>query len=157
MKKTKGIVLPITIALAIGVISITALAASNYSSPPEAVAGLTGTRIEDVIAKKVETGATYGSIAADAGKLEEFQEEMVELKKVVLDKKVENGTMTQERADEVLARIEERRENCDGTGSGNIGQSKGAGFGQGNAMRNGQGKGLRNGQGKNCTATSVTP
>lgn len=169
MKKTKRIVLPIAVVLAIGAISFTAFAASSYSSPAEVAAALTGKSVEEVTAQKSEDGSTYGAIADEAGKLEEFQDEMLQVKKDILDEKVAAGTITQERADEILAAIEENIADCDGTGSGRTGEGMGAGFGfgkgNGQGMGNGQGggQGMRNGQGGSgncggCTAaTTVNP
>lgn len=129
MKKT---VLSIAAVLIVGAMSLTAYAASEYKSPAEAAAGVTGTTVEAVTATRQETGITYGEIAADAGKLEEFKKEVTEIKKDILNEKVANGTLTQEKADEISKAIEENAANCDGTGSGGIGKQFGAGFGMGN-------------------------
>ncbi|MHB1454011.1 MAG: DUF2680 domain-containing protein [Saccharofermentanales bacterium] len=169
MTKAKKMAIPVVLALAIGAISFTAFAASSYSSPAEVAAALTGKSVDEVTAQKSEDGTTYGSIADEAGKLEEFKTEMVALKKDILDEKVAAGTMTQERADEILAAIELNMANCDGTGSGRTGEGMGAGFGfgkgNGQGMRNGQGngQGMRNGQGGGmgncggCTAATPNP
>ncbi len=170
MKKSKRFVLPLIVVLALSVISITAFAASAYSSPAEAVAALTGRSVEDVTAQKIETGSTYGSIAADAGKLEEFKASMLERKKEILDARVAAGTLTQERADEILAAMEENMADCDGTGAGRGGAGAGAGagfgFGKGDGScggscggsygggRGGQGYGAGNGGGRgSCGGT----
>jgi hypothetical protein len=92
-----------------------------------------------VTAERSESGKTYGTIAAEAGKLADFKTRMLEAKKAALKEKVTAGTMTQERANAVIAAMEQNQANCDGTGSGRIGQSMGAGFGGG--MGNGQGRG----------------
>lgn len=61
---------------------------------------------------------------------EEYQERMLELKKEQLDVRVEYGIITQEEADEILADMELRQEDCTGIGtgfgcgSGNIGQGR---------------------------------
>jgi len=132
------------IVLAVSAISFTAFAASTYNTPAQAVAGLTGKTEESVIAQKAETGETYGTIASEAGKLEEFKNEMLEIKKDTLAERVAAGTMTQAQADEVLANLTENQATCDGTGSERIGQKSGAGFG----MMNGQGQGGGMGQGR---------
>lgn len=147
MTKAKKLAIPVVLALAIGAISFTAFAASSYGSPAEIAAALTGRSVDEVTAQKSEDGTTYGSIADEAGKLEEFKAEMIGLKKDILDEKVAAGTMTQERADEILAAIEENMANCDGTGSGRTGQGMGAGFGKGNGQGRGQGNGQGCGQG----------
>ncbi len=148
MKKFKVLTTLGIVVLAVSVISITAFAASAYKTPAQAVAGLTGKTEESVIAQKVETGKTYGTLASEAGKLEEFKDEMLEIREDALAAKVEAGTMTQEKADEILAAIKENQANCDGTGSKRIGQKAGAGFGSMNGQGQGQGQGKGNGQGQ---------
>ncbi|NCA79964.1 MAG: DUF2680 domain-containing protein [Sphingobacteriia bacterium] len=128
-------------ALIIGATSITAFAVSNYSTPAEAAAGVTGKSVQSVIDERSQTGKTYGTIANDAGKLAEFKAEILAIKKDALAKKVAAGTMTQERADEIIAALEANQANCDGTGSARIGQKMGAGFGGMNGNGNGQGRG----------------
>lgn len=133
--------------LTIGAISLTSLAASNYNTPAEAVAGLTGKTVEDVT-KEREAGKNYGTIADEAGKLEEFKVEMLEIKKDALNERVEAGTITQEEADEIIANIEENSALCDGTGSAGIGSGNCLGNGQGNGQGTGQGNRQGNGQGR---------
>lgn len=134
-----------TMILTVGVLSITAFAASNYNTPAEAVAGLTGKTVESVIKEKTETGKAYGTIADEAGKLTAFKAEMIAIKKDALAEKVAAGIMTQEKADEILAAIEENQANCDGTGTKKIGQMLGAGFGGMNGECRGNGQGKRQG------------
>lgn len=153
MTKFKKIAVIGGILLAVGATSLTAFAASAYSTPAEAAAGLTGKSVESVIAERAETGKSYGTIASESGKLEEFKSEMLQIKKDALAEKVAAGTLTQEKADAIIAAIEERQSNCDGTGSAGIGRMMGAGFGKGNGS--GQGRcqgGAGIGQG-NCGGT----
>ena len=131
MKKMRKFVMAGAMILTIGAASATTFAASSYDTPAEALAGLTGKSVEDVTAERYETGKTYGTMANDAGKLEDFQTEMLQIKKDILAQRVKDGTMTQERADEILAAIEENQANCDGTGQARLGRGSGAGFGQG--------------------------
>lgn len=146
MTNLKKYVILGTVILTIGATSLTAFAAANYNTPAEAVAGLTGNAVEDIIADKNENGKTYGEIANDAGQLEEFKDEMLAIKKQVLDEKVADGIMTQAEADAIILAIEENLANCDGTGSGK-GQMMGSGFGgmMGQGRGQGQGRGLGNG------------
>ncbi|WP_206458139.1 DUF2680 domain-containing protein [Anaerovorax sp. IOR16] len=148
MKRTKIALTVGMMVLALGATSLTAFAASNYKTPAEAVAALTGKTVESVVSEKTANNVTYGSIAKDAGKLEEFKQEQLQMKKDILEKRVADGTMTQERAEEIIAAIEENQLNCDGTGNAKIGQRMGAGFGSMNGNGQGQGNGPRNGQGK---------
>lgn len=134
--------------------AVTAFAASQYATPAEAVAGLTGREVQSVIDERTETGKSYGTIANEAGILDEFKPEMLETKKNKLAARVEAGRMTQEQADAILAKIETNQANCDGTGTGHrmngTGSGTGAKFGQGSSQGHGQsgrgmGNGLRNG------------
>lgn len=152
--------------LTIGATSVPTFAASIYKTPAEAVAGITGKSIESVTAEKSETGKSYGEIAKEAGKLEEFKAENLEIKKDNLNAKVAEGKITQEKADEIIATITERQANCDGTNPGKIGKANGAGFGTNEkAIGKGMGKGKMNGLGKgqkngmesgNETTSSIT-
>ncbi len=141
MTKMKKLLTLGTMALLVGATSITAFAASNYNTPAEAVAGLTGRTVESLIAERSEMGQTYGAIANAAGKLQEFKTEILQVKTNVLTSKVETGTMTQEQADEIIAVLEANMENCNGSGSARIGQALNAGFGKtnGNGLGKGQG------------------
>lgn len=136
MKKFKKISAFGLMIVVIGAMGMTALAA--YSTPAEITAGLTGKTVDSVIDERAN-GKPYGAIANEAGKLEEFKEKILETKKALLAERVAEGTMTQERADEIIAALEERQANCDGTGGGRIGQRMRAGFGRGGS--NGQGRG----------------
>lgn len=138
---------------AVGTMSISALAASSYTTPAEAVAGLTGKTVESVMQERSESGKTYGTIANDAGKLPEFKSELLEMKKTALDEQVAAGTMTRERANEIIAEVEQNQANCDGTGSGNKGLQMGKNFG-GN-RGSGQGRGQGRGQGS-CGFSCLT-
>jgi len=133
--------------LAIVATTFTAFAATNYSTPAEAVAGLTGKTVEDIIAVKNETGKTYGTIAYEAGKSEEFKDELLSIKKQILDERVAAGTITQEKANEIITAIEENQVNCDGIGSERNGKMMGAGFGGMMGQGSGRGQGRGNGQG----------
>lgn len=160
MKKLKKIATIGFMVLAISAVSVTAFAASKYNTPAEAVAGLTGRTVESVTEERVESDKTYGSIASEADKLDEFKAEMLQMKKDKLAAQVAAGNITQERADEIIAAIEENLENCDGTGSGRIGRNMGAMFGskgegqgngganRGNGMGRGQGRGMGQGRGQ---------
>ncbi len=130
--------------------------AADYQTPASIVASLIGKTVTDVIQERFNTGKTYGTIAAEAGKLEEFKNEMLDNKEKILNDKVENNLISQEQADEILDTIKERQAVCDGTGFGQgngtgngsgrrngVGRGQGSGFG--NGVGRGQGAGLRNG------------
>lgn len=145
MKTMKKFVITGVAVLTLAVGSLTAFAASQYSTPAEAIAGLTGREVQSVIDERTQTGKTYGTVANEAGVLDEFKEEMLEIQKDTLAARVAAGTMTQEQADAIITRIEANQVNCDGTGAGcgwnGTGYGTGAGFGQGNDQINGQGRG----------------
>lgn len=150
MTKLKKMVIIGSTILAIGATSITAFAASPYTTPAEVVAALTGKTTESIIAERAATNKTYGTIANEAGKLDEFKTEVLQIKKDRLAQSVANGNITQERADAIITAIEQNQVNCDGTGSARIGQGMGAGFGmngQGNGQGRGQGRGMGRGMG----------
>lgn len=144
MKKYKGLLVFGAVVLALALTSLTAFAASEYKTPAELVAGITGRTKESVIEERTDTGKTFGAMAAEAGKLEEFRAEVLEAKKARLAQQVAEGKITQERADIILERLESNQANCDGTGNGQIGRKMGAKFG---SHGKGSGNGLGMGQG----------
>lgn len=129
MKNLKKLAVTGAVLAAIAATSVTAFAANGYGSPAEIVAGLTGRSVESVAAERAQSGNTYGAIAQQAGSLEEFKAQMLELKKEALSKRVAAGTMTQERADSILTAMEENQANCDGTCTGGTCEGLGGGFG----------------------------
>ncbi len=148
MKRKKLVTALGIIVLAVSAISFTAFAASAYETPAQAVAGLTGRTEASVIAERTETKVSYGTIANEAGKLEEFKDEMQEIRKDALAERVTAGTLTQEQADEILAAMEANQAACDGTGSARIGQKAGAGLGKMNGQGQGSGMGRGTGMGR---------
>ena len=114
---------------------------------------MTGRSVESVVAEKSENGTTYGSMASShAGVLEEFKAQMLEMKKENLSAQVAAGDMTQEKADEFIAALEENMADCDGTDGAQIGKALGARLGSngsefGNCGEN-CGAGIGEGQGR---------
>ncbi len=105
-----------TAVLMLGVSSVAVYGASAYKSVPEMVAGITGRTLESVVDERVQTGKSYATIAADAGKTDEYIEGATQIRKDVLDARVAAGLMTQEEADALIAA-------CDGTGTCTAGTS----------------------------------
>lgn len=138
-----------TMVFAIGATSTTAFAAANYKTPAETVAGITGRSVQSVITERSETGKTYGTIAAEAGKLDDYKEESLEMKKNNLNAQVAAGTITKEKADTIIKAIEENQVVCDGAGVAKIGQNLGARF---NAKGKGQGRGCN---GAGCSGMGI--
>ncbi|WMI79916.1 hypothetical protein [Anaerotignum sp. MB30-C6] len=152
MKKWKKSTAIGLMVMAISATGVTAFGATQYGTPAEVVAAITGRTVESVVTERNETGKTYGTIASDEGKLEEFKTEILEVKKENLAAQVAEGRITQEKADAILASLEENQADCDGTGSARIGRTNEAKFGSnGGGMGNGGGKGQGGfGRGNSC-------
>lgn len=97
-------------------IASTTVFAAEYATPAEAVAGLTGRTVESIVSERRDTGKTFGTIAAEAGKLEEFQQSMIAIKTVQVENKVANGQITQQQADGLVQNIQQNQIVCDGSG-----------------------------------------
>lgn len=151
MKNMKKLVTLGAVVLAMGATSLTAFAASDYSTPAELLAAITGRSVESLVEERQEEDKTYGTIASEAGKLDEFKSGILEIKKDNLAEQVAEGRITQEKADDIIEKIEENQENCDGSGGGQLGRDLGAKFGSnGQGLGNGgenRGQGLGRGQG----------
>lgn len=129
MKSKKKFIAISTASIIILATSITALGATGYTAPADILAKITGRTTESIIDEKNETGKTYGEIAVEADKLDEFKLENLEAKKDALYTQVENGTITQEKADAIIEQLENNQANCDGTQAYSIGRMTGAKFG----------------------------
>lgn len=147
MNNLKKIITIGTVVLTLGATTITAFAVSNYKTPADAVADLTGKTVESVIAEKAKTNKTYGTMAKEADKLDEFKEAVLEMKKAILTQQVAAGIITQEKADEVIKALEDNQELCVGTSTAKIAKNNDIKF-RFNGMGNGKGNGLRNGNGQ---------
>lgn len=132
----------------VGILGVagTALAADEFKTPADMVAGLTGQTVEAVIEERA-SGETFGTIANEAGVLDSFKQEMLVQKEAVLKQRVAEGAMTQAEADSVLSQIQENQLTCDGTGSAKIGRANGVGFGNGMMQGKGYGGGMGHGAG----------
>ncbi|MDQ2087173.1 hypothetical protein RBH29_12120 [Herbivorax sp. ANBcel31] len=111
--------------------------ASEYKRPVEIASEVTGDSTEDLRNIRVEEERTYGNIAEDYGKLDEFRTIMLEQKKALLDEKVESGDITQDQADEIHESF------CSDVGQMNFGKDFSLGFGKG-LHKNEAGEGKRN-------------
>lgn len=118
------------------------IADSTIKTPAQIYSDLTGKTVEQAYTERQEYGESYGQLAQEAGKYEEFKSQMMENKKATLEERVQSGQMTQEQADALM----ERMENCEGESQG-LGKAARAGFGQGSMQGKGNGQGLRNGNG----------
>lgn len=150
MKNFKKLVAAATI---IGIIGVAGIAGASYATGSTTPAGilstLTGKSLEQVTAERA-AGKTYGTIASEAGKLDEFKAENLEQRKVILDQRVKDGYLTQAQADAAYDTMKANQATCDGTGSARMGQINGSGSGSGQGM--GMGAGQRNGGGRGMNA-----
>ncbi len=150
MKHLKSKVILFTAISVLSMSSTLTVSAAGRHTPADIVAGLTGRAVASVIEERFETGKTFGTIAAEAGKLDEFKSEMLNTKEEILNEDVENGVISQEEADEILNAVKERQAVCDGTGNGDgsgCGYGNGCGYGYGNGSGNGFGCGYGSGNG----------
>jgi len=133
----------------VGILGTSSFIFASANKPPvDVLSGLTGTPVE-TLEKQRAAGKTYGSIAADANKLEEFKSEVLKQKKARLNQRVKDGLMTQEEADSIYNSIKNNQKDCDGAGSGRSDKGRGMGFGngKGNGQGQGRGQGLGGGRG----------
>ncbi len=144
----------LVVAIVVGLIGATGAAyAAVAKTPAEITAELTGKTVSELYQERSE-GKTYGAIANEDGKLEEFKAQMLEQNKIILEQRVSEGSLTQEQADNIYNTIQSRQANCAGDGIGTrgncgLGLSKGNGLGMGNGNYNGSGngQGMKNGAG----------
>lgn len=141
MKKVLSLMLVAGLVLSVGIVSF----AGSLSTPAEIYGNLTGKTVDEAYELSGDD-KTFGELAQEAGVYDKFKASFLESKKKIIADKVENGELTQEKADEIVKLIET---NCDGTGSQRLGQKYGIGFGNGagNGQGRGQGRGLGRGRG----------
>jgi len=147
MKKTT--IALISVVALLSLVLTTAAFAATYANPGEIVSALTGKTLAEVYTERSE-GKTYGQIAEDNGQLEQFQDEMLEYKKGIIDERIESGVISEEDGEALKKSIEERTNLCTGTPGANqgcIGQGFGGGMGFGKGQGQGQGQGRGMGQG----------
>jgi len=114
--------------------------ASTFSSPAEGYAHLTGISVEEARLEKGDK--TFGQMAEEKGVLDEFRTNMIELKKERLAELVEKGTITQEKADELLAQMTEACTLEPGSRKGLM-KELGLRFGEGKGNGSGNGMGRK--------------
>ena len=139
-------VVALVLGLSIGLVSL-AFADTVLKSPAQIYSDLTDKTVAEAYELRAETEKTYGELAKDAGVYEQFQAQSLEQKKAMIEERVQEGTLTRERANEMIDQLED----CDGTmqrigqGSGmRFGQGSGGGFGNGSK----DGSGFGGGQGR---------
>lgn len=143
-KKTIVLLILITVSLLLTTVAF----AATYANPGELVSGLTGKTQAEVYAERSE-GKTFGKIAEENGKLDEFRNEMLEYKKSIIDERIEAGAISEEDGEALKKAMEERTALCSGTPGNNqgcLGQQFGGGMGFGKGQGRGQGRGMGQGQ-----------
>lgn len=136
-----------------------AMAAVPSTNAAEIVAELTGRDVDSIIDERINDGKAYGTIADEAGVLEQFKNRVMELRQEAIAARVAAGTMTQEQANYRLQLLEQRRDLCDGTAGGYMAAQRGTGLGLGvcdgagvsNGVGGGNGAGTGTGGGFGAT------
>ena len=105
------------------------VSAACYRTPLGACAGVTG-ESASYIAQQRYAGAAYGSLAQEAGKLDDYHEAILEMQKERFSQLVREGRLPQEQADEMLKIMEEQQYLCEGIGDC-LGAEGGCGYGYG--------------------------
>lgn len=158
MKNIKKVVAMVVSVCVIGVAGM--VYAAEIKTPADIAASLTGKSVTDINKERTE-GKTYGTIANEAGKLEDFKAQMLEQRKALLDHKVKDGQITQQQADDIYNAIKNNQATCDGTGNAQLGKRNGMGCGNGQGVGRGRGQcmmgrgcGLGN-NGGNCSGVEA--
>ncbi len=94
------------------VVGITTVSALTYQSRAEKLAELTNQSVHDIIHDLYENNKTCRDIASENGVLEEYRDYNYEVKKNIIQEKVDNGYLTKEEGAEILQQIEEHHINC---------------------------------------------
>lgn len=129
-------------------VGATGVLAATFSSPAEIYAGLKGITVEDAYTARA-AGSTFGQLADQAGVLDQFQSQMLENRKALIQDRVTNGTLTQAQADAMIQTLEQNMALCDGTGM--YGQGMRGAMGQG--MKGAMGQGMRGSMGQGMRGT----
>lgn len=144
MKKKTILIVGLLLVASIGTV---AFATDGYTNPSEIFSGLAGITVDDAHELRMD-GKTYGELAEEQGFLEEFEKLNLENRIALINLRVEEGTITQEKADEIITILENH--DCDELGEARIGIAFGMKFGNGSGegFGDGLGEGLKRGQGQ---------
>ena len=115
MKITSKLLTSLLAVMTLTTAPISVLAQGN--NPAEITKEVTGQSAEEIYTRR-QQGVTYGTIAKEAGKLVEFQNQKLELAKNNLQNKVNQGQMTQEQANQMIDNMKQNQANCDQSGTG---------------------------------------
>ncbi len=147
MKNFKKFAIMIAVVFSLATVSVSVFAKGS-DEVAASLAKVTNKTVEEVVALKNKNNNSYGELAKEAGKLEEFKLERTKLFKERLAEKVGNEKITQEKADEIIEKRSQNMESCDGSGTGeglklnlnnqakeNKGDGQGQGQGQGQRLQ----------------------
>ena len=84
MKHVKRNLLLFTAVAALSMAPAATAMAAEYQTPADTAAEVTGRSVEDVARERFETGKTYGAIAAEDGRLDEFKARRLDMQEAVL-------------------------------------------------------------------------
>jgi len=137
--KTGKRVLATIVAAGILTLGVSAFAAEAMT-PAKVAASVTEKSLEFVQAERAK-GKTYGTVAKEFNKLEEFKSLSLAQKKIILQQQVTAGTITQDQANATIKTLEDAQAACNGTATGTarIGRTDGIGFGSGSGLKDGTG------------------
>ncbi len=146
----KKLLTPLLIVTVLLVAATSVWASTTVKTPAEIFASLTGKTVEEAYSQRAEEDKSFGQLAIEAEKFDAFTAEMLESKKALIQQRVDEGTLTQDEAEAFIAAMEDRLENCDGTGNGDrLGQGYGMGFGRrGGGFGSGGSRGYGRGAGR---------
>lgn len=116
--KIKNIIVASLLAIGIGVTTLTVYAQAKYETPREALSAITGKTIDEIHTLRFEEGMNHADLFETDAQYEEFKSEVLEQRKDRIDERVEDGRLTQERANEIKNQMNEDTEMFDGRGFG---------------------------------------
>lgn len=142
MKKLLTITLIGVLALSMGAIAF----ADGFDNPAEVYSNLTEKTLDEAYELRSD-GKTYGELAKEAGKLDEFRKANLENKISIINERVDEGLLTQKEADEIIETMKDM--DCTTLGENRFNQKYNLGFGQGNGQgfKRGNGQGFKRGRG----------
>ncbi len=97
-------------------VMVMAFGATSYASvsqrPIDVVAKLTGLSVDEV--QELRNFSRFSEIVTEAGVLEAFKTEMLDVRRAMVNHGLTNGRLTQEQADKIMDAFLSKIDNCDG-------------------------------------------
>ena len=141
MKRT---IVTLLIATVLTLLMATAAFAA-YSSPVEILTDLTGKTSEEIVAER-RSGQTFGQVAEVNQVLDQFKGKMFAYKQAVIEQRVSEGKITEEKATAVKELMGARMAECQGSPTGEREKLE-LKFGGGLGFNKGETPGARDGNG----------